>query len=172
MIKILENPKTYFYNNFKEHVLSFRFPLFYERESTRYEKEGYANIPFYTHDIIKRPELSHLTLPEPLDSYVEDATRVCKEILDHNSIEIKTFLRIAVNAVHPEKEVVKTVPHVDHRYDHKNLLVYLTSAGGKTFVGTENYDPVEDAIITFGGEEHYHETPISIRRVVLVATYI
>ena len=59
----------------------------------------------------------------------------------------------------------------------KNLIVYLTNAGGKTFVKNEDtskyeeHDPVEDDIILFTGE-HYMQTPRDKRRVILVATMI
>ena len=171
MIKVLENPKTCNYFDFKNTILSFRFPFFYEKESTRFEVSGHSNISYYVHEIIKRPERNNLLIPEVVSPFIADATLLAQEILNHNNIKYSTFLRMCVNAVHPFSEVLTTVPHTDHDYDHKNLIVYLTSAGGKTIVGGESYDPVEDGAIIFDGE-HYHETPKSERRVVLVATYI
>ena len=171
MIEILENPKTNNYLQFKYNIQSFRFPLFYESESTRFEVPGHSNIPYYVHEIIKRPERNNLSMPMSVSPSINDATLVVQEIMEHNNIEFKTFLRMCVNAVHPFPEVLKTVPHTDHDYDHKNFILYFTSAGGKTVVEDESYDPVEDSAIIFSGE-HYHETPKSERRVVLVATYI
>lgn len=171
MIKILENPKTNNYLQFKYNIQSFRFPLFYESESTRFEVPGHSNIPYYVHEIVQRPERNNFFFPMSVSPSTGDATEVILEILKHNDIQVKTFLRIAINAVHPFSEILKTVPHTDHDYDHKNFILYFTSAGGKTIVGNESYDPVEDSAIIFSGE-HYHETPKSERRVVLVATYI
>ena len=56
------------------------------------------------------------------------------------------------------------------------MLVYLTECdGGETVVfgeTTEEYFPVEDTGIVFGGDEHYYFYPKSGRRVVMVVTYI
>ena len=55
--------------------------------------------------------------------------------------------------------------------------MYLTNAGGKTFVKNEDtskyeeYDPVEDDIILFSGK-HFMQNPIDNRRVILVATIL
>ena len=61
-------------------------------------------------------------------------------------------------------------PHVAHTFPHKNLIVYLNDAGGKTFVGDEVHDPKEDDVVIFSGI-HNNERPKNTRRVVLVATY-
>jgi len=173
MIQVLENPKTSNYQNFKFNIQSYMFPFFYESKSTRRELDipGHANIPYYVHEIIQRPEKTNLSIPMSVSPSTSDASEVVRQILEHNNIQFKTFLRMAINAVHPAPEVLKTVPHTDHVYDHKNFLLYFTSAGGKTVVEGESYDPVEDSAIIFSGK-HYHETPKSERRVVLVATYV
>ena len=61
--------------------------------------------------------------------------------------------------------------HVDHDFPHKNLLIYLTDAGGKTIVGNESHDPKEDDIIMFPGLMHCIETSHTKDRVVLVVTF-
>ena len=84
-------------------------------------------------------------------------------------------MRLSVNAVHPFANVLNSIPHVDHPFDHENALIYLTDAGGCTIVGDESFDPKEDDVITFSSKNdqfHYHQTPENHRRVVLVATFI
>ena len=77
-----------------------------------------------------------------------------------------------MNAVAPsDKRNIISVPHEDHEYPHKNMLIYLTDAGGSTFVEGEEFAPEEDDVIIFEGI-HWHELPKQKRRVVLVMTYI
>ena len=51
------------------------------------------------------------------------------------------------------------------------MLIYLTDAGGSTFVEGEEFAPEEDDVIIFEGM-HWHKLPKEERRVVLVMTYI
>ena len=83
------------------------------------------------------------------------------------------MVRCSLNATHPhpEQTSLKTSLHNDHNFPHKNMLVYLTDAGGSTFVEGEEFAPEEDDVIIFQGE-HWHELPKQKRRVVLVMTYI
>ena len=60
--------------------------------------------------------------------------------------------------------------HEDHTFPHKNVLVYLTDAGGETYVGDDVFYPEEDSVLLFQGP-HCHAMPKDKRRVVLVATY-
>ena len=77
-----------------------------------------------------------------------------------------------------------TRPHVDHKFPHTNMLIYLTDAGGKTIVEDISkreestfslslaHDPKEDDVVTFGGQYHCHELPKEKPRLVIVTTYI
>jgi hypothetical protein len=88
---------------------------------------------------------------------------------------IRCILRCNFNSVHSDEQGL-SIPHQDHDsrvIPHKNILVYFTSAGGKTFVGNEFHSPEEDDIICFdSSSSHYMSPPKSKRRVVMVLTYI
>ena len=56
-----------------------------------------------------------------------------------------------------------------HHFPHKNILLYLTDTGGKTFVEEEYHDPKEDDVIIFSGN-HWAELPKTGRRIVIVNT--
>ena len=77
-----------------------------------------------------------------------------------------------VNLTYPIPGVKQSPPHVDHPFPHKNMLIYLTDAGGKTVIGNDSHNPREDDIIIFGGEEHFHYYPQQKNRIVLVVTYV
>ena len=83
--------------------------------------------------------------------------------------------RCNVNAVEPPYDHqymdAITQPHMDHEFPHKNMLIYLTDAGGSTIVEGEEFAPEEDDVIIFEGM-HWHKLPKKERRVVLVMTYI
>lgn len=172
MINVLKFPKTKEYSQLKSFLFSKDCPYCYHSTTTPFSKSGYSNISMYMHQIIKRPEESEFNVPEVLSDLAQISIPVCQKILDYNEIDFSSFLRMCVNVTSSCDKILKSVPHVDHYYDHKNLIIYFSSTGGRTFVGNESYDPVEDSAITFNSETHYQETPKSGRRIVLVATYI
>lgn len=184
-IKELKNPKTDSYLKLKDYVLSNEFSWYWNNKSTRLweNTDEYVNMPFLSHIFVKRPEETFRKIPEQSSSISFHAAEVLLEILAHNNIDIDFFLRINANCVFPFKKVISSFPHVDHHYPHKNLLVYLTDAGGKVLVKKNgvkskfvSYDPKEDSVISFDGVEHYMQTPEQtspyVRRVCLVATFI
>ena len=174
MIKSLINPKTQLYLDFKKFVLSGDFYWSYNSDMTYQDppNSNYTNIFYYSHMFLMRPGNNPFRFPKNNSDHLEFAAQVFLEIFKHNEIEINSFLRINANCVHPYSNILNTVPHTDHDYDHKNALIYLTNSGGCTVVENNVYDPKEDDVIIFGGESHYHQTPRQDRRVVLVATFI
>jgi len=179
VITILNNPKTEAYFELKNHILSYDFAWYWNSKSTNYDNKinsnydlsEYVNIPFYSHGFLKRPEDTLNKIPNCNSQYVDYASNVFLEILEHNNIKVNSFLRINANCVHPLEKILNSVPHVDHNYEHKNIIIYLTDSGGCTVVKNESYEPKEDDIITFGGEIHYMQTPQKNRRVILLATF-
>jgi len=174
----LKNPNMDDYIEFKRYVLSNDFVWYYsdgvDNESTpKYDKKKYTNIPFYSYSYLWRPMPQSKYPTEPSNYNALKVSRLIENVLNYNNITINCFLRIAVNAVHPQpySKIVSSVPHFDHEFPHKNIIIYLTGAGGKTFVGDVNFDPKEDNVFLFEGE-HYMQTPQEKRRVVLVSTFI
>ena len=184
MLNSLSNPKTQYYLDFKKWVLGENFFWNYnekggvslqhlERTNANSSKTFDSNVPFYTRTFIRRPEIRAFPSIDPWvdPSEVDKVVTVVKEIFKHNNESFSTLLRLSINAVHPKSKVVTTIPHYDHRFSHTNFIIYLTDAGGSTFVDDEKFDPKEDDVILFKGE-HYHNTPAENRRVILVATMI
>ena len=180
MIRTITNPLTQEYLSLKKFILSNEFPWFYSSFSTRVEKDGHFNLPFYSHAFLKRPETSEGKYPTATSPYLDQVSIVCQQILNTNGIKFNTFLRLNLNCTHPQEKLFLTVPHCDHPFPHLNLLVYFSDGGGKTYTEEENYTPVEDGAIILEGD-HYYEVgdewpinslPLERRRVVLVATLI
>lgn len=173
MLKVLQNPKTQKYLQFKEYILhSSLFPWYYRSHSTpgtNEKKVGHFDVGFFSHTFLNRAE--EKGYPNAFSDFTEIAVEICKEIMDWNKLSLITLLRLNANFLNPYFKTVNTIPHVDHNYKHKNLLIYLTKAGGNTIVEDEVHEPQEDDVIIFQGK-HYAQTPISERRVVLIATFI
>ena len=190
----LNNPKTSNYHNIKKFILSPVFPWTYCAESTpntNNQLDGYKwssrrhlkedvkihNTRMYTHTFLLRsgPDILYAT---PESSYIKDILPIYHDIFNANYEVMKDFgmmCRCNVNAVEPpyDHQYIDSItqPHLDHEFPHKNMLIYLTDAGGSTFVEGEEFAPEEDDVIVFEGM-HWHKLPKEERRVVLVMTYI
>tara|TARA_E500000305_G_C3918924_1_gene187134 strand:- start:111 stop:716 length:606 start_codon:yes stop_codon:yes gene_type:complete len=196
----LKNPKTKLYTDIKNHILgnsnlgkeNFNWTYlkrttqeFNEENLTEYyypilkkyhqEDKSIFNTPMYNSVFLARPNRQDLYSIIYSQSFMEYINEMYSEILNANINIMGSFnmmCRCAANAVHPSTlENVITVPHTDHNFPHKNMLIYLTDSGGSTFVEGEEFAPEEDDVIIFEGM-HWHELPKEERRVVLVMTYI
>ena len=162
MIKVLKNPKTNHYREFKSTVLSKEFPWRYNVST---------NMDFYSHVFLQRPELNGYT--EPHSKWTNQNCIVMGEIVDYNGLYKDIpyfFLRANANATHPDSGRQYSDPHVDHpNTPHSNLIVYLTDADGDTIVENDRYSPKEDDVVLFTGQ-HYMQGPSKGRRVILIST--
>ena len=174
MLKLLSNPESPHYLGFKNWVLSGEFVWYYNEYGGVHSVKGIdSNVPFYTRTFIRRPETRAFpSIDSGMDSnQVDNVVKVITEIFEYNNLSFNSLLRLSVNAVHPKNEIITSTPHVDHNFPHQNFIIYLTDAGGSTFIEGEEHDPRENDVIYFTGE-HYHKTPAKKRRVILVATMI
>lgn len=176
LIKKLNNPTTFSYNSFKTFISTENFPWYYSSYTSvssenSIEYQNHVNLPYYFHHFLVRPDGFPQKTPIVNSEYFDTVSNIFLEIFEHNNIKINYFLRICANCVHPSEQIVNSVPHIDHLFEHKNAIIYLTNAGGSTLVGNDSHNPKEDDVIIFGGELHYHQTPLKDRRIVLVATF-
>ena len=167
------------YGNADEYVLK----KYHQEDKTIF------NTPMYNHVFLGRPNNIDLYPITYSQTFMEYINEMYCEILNINiknmsmgieptglgtyrGLPFNMMCRCAANAIEPSTlENVITVPHTDHNFPHKNMLIYLTDAGGSTFVEGEEFAPEEDDVIIFEGI-HWHELPKKERRVVLVMTYI
>ena len=176
----LKNPKTNIYLELKDFVLSHNFPWYWCSGATPHIKnhEGHHDVPYFSHEFLRRPDSSELEprFPKVCSENASIISSILVDILDLNKIYVNCFLRINANCVFSTQESINTMPHKDHSFPHKNILVYLTDVGGNTVVEDEFHEPKEDDVIVFNGLEHYVTTPkhtdVPVRRIVLVATFI
>ena len=161
MIKVLENPLTSNYLELKDFVLSSEFPWLYSHST---------KMPFYSHVFLDRPE--NVKFSNPQSEFLGLNLKVLDEIIQHNNLfDRYFFLRSNANCVHSDSGEQFSEPHIDHRFPHFNLLVYLTNEGdgGETIVEDEKFHPQANNIILFKGK-HHMKRPCVGRRVVLIST--
>jgi hypothetical protein len=175
MIKEFLNPKTEEYLKFKKEVLSGHFPWFWTDDSVQDENDNsHENpIPLLTHTIIKRPldPPDFTVYPKQNSGYANVVNVILQQIFLYNKINLDCVFRVGINLTMPLVGSNCTLPHVDHDFPHKNLLVYFNESDGDTVCGDDRFTPKEDAIIVFEGE-HYHYLPSKLRRLVLVCTFM
>ena len=161
MIKVLENPITSNYLELKDFVLSSEFPWSYSYST---------KMPFYSHVFLDRPENAKFSNPQ--SQFLDLNLKVLDEIIQHNNLfDRYFFLRSNANCVHADSGEQFSEPHIDHRFPHFNLLVYLTNEGegGETIVEDEKFHPQANNIILFKGKHHMKRPSVG-RRVVLIST--
>lgn len=179
MLQKLSNPKTQNYFAVKQLINDETFPWFYLPNSvkTKDNYPGHTNHPTYVHTFLERPWNNMTKLyPEIRSASMEYLGEVFAEIARENNFTINCLLRASVNCIEPVDNPQLSIPHIDHDFSHKNLVVYLNDAGGETVVynddGTfEEHHPKEDDAIIFSGLHCYRPSSTK-RRLVLVTTYI
>ena len=184
MIKRLKNPKSPLYYQLKDFVKSSHFPWAYAEKSTPMDSESddYQDFPFYNHRFIERPRFGRLgakyLFPEVTSNLLDRFYPLLEEIFYINKIDVGCLMRFSANCQHPiPGDDRPSIPHYDHHFPHKNLLIYLSDVGGDTILLNDDrkvsqvHSPKEDDIIIFEGL-HCYKAPKKGRRIVLVATYI
>lgn len=181
MINILKNPISYEYLQLKKFLLSADFPWYYNSKATPEDVDTgeYQDVPFYGHVLMSRPRwntMGEKLYPEVRSLLMENIYPILEQIIDYNNLEVNCLLRFNANCVHPSKDSRLSIPHNDHQFSHKNILIYFTDSGGETVVFDDEmakyeFHPKSEDIITFSGL-HCMRPPKENRRIVLVATYL
>jgi len=178
MFTRLETPDTGDYTGLKELILGPHFGWSHNAKATPYMENtrSYQDLSFYSHAFLHGPSPRHGLYSKANSEYLPNVETVIGQIFELNNVKMNVVYRINANAVHPVEGNVLTVPHTDHEFPHKNMLIYLTNTGGDTIVFDDagkkhHFTPVEDDIVTFEGL-HCMVPPKQGRRVVIVVTYL
>jgi hypothetical protein len=174
----LVNPRSSIYYETKRFLLGSDFPWYWNPKATpeNVDTGDYQDVPFYSHVFLARPRWKSKNdklYPQQQSVLLDKIYPLLDEIVEINNLQINSFMRINANCVHPQSDPRITIPHNDHQFEHKNLIVYFTDAGGETILVDidERFYPDEDDIVIFEGL-HCMNPPKEKRRVILVATYI
>ena len=176
MISEIENPNSINYTNLKQTITSSYFPWHWVDSSTTelHDSTMYESFGYYSHCFLGAPGGADqkILYSHPNSNFLGQVHDVIVEILNCNNIYPQVIFRLQANCVHPTKNGKPSVPHRDHTFPHKNILIYLTDTYcGDTIVEGKKYSGKENSSIVFEGE-HYHLPPNEGRRVVLVGTFL
>ena len=183
----LKTPNTDNYKAVKEFVLGTEISWqwysdqVYDADSvdnSKWNTEG-----FYSHCLLSRPKSDKTDdsppFPLPQSDHLPLVTAMIQDILEVNpSLKFNYIHRMNINCTHyTESENHKiSVPHRDHEFPHKNMLIYFTDSGGGTHLTDaygnvlETHEPQEDDIVVFEGWHAMH-MPKRGRRIVCVVTF-
>tara|TARA_B100000965_G_C19330728_1_gene642911 strand:+ start:168 stop:686 length:519 start_codon:yes stop_codon:yes gene_type:complete len=169
--KFLYNPKTAAYRDLKRLVLSDRFNWCRCSNTVEDVDIDHHDYPFLGHMFLRRPYAPCL-YSEACSTHVKLMEQVFREIADVNELNPQVIFRMNANAVYPTGKNLPSPPHVDHIFDHKNMIIYLTNPqGGSTIVEGKEYLAKEDQVLIFDGK-HCARPPSKDVRIVLVITFL
>ena len=134
MFTRLETPDTGDYAGLKELILGPHFGWSHNAKATPYMENtrSYQDLSFYSHAFLHGPSPRHGLYSKANSEYLPNVETVIGQIFELNNVKMNVVYRINANAVHPVEGNVLTVPHTDHEFPHKNMLIYLTNTGGDT----------------------------------------
>ena len=155
-------------------ILSNRFPLFLNKDDVGL---GTGN-SWLSHTIVERKEIrvnNKITNPYS-DFFFSMLTSFAKK---HN-IPDGELLRCCVNFNFKDKNIKSDI-HIDHKFTHKQLLIYLNQpqdTNSKTVILDDDKETILKEIVPeqfkgvcFENKPHYHYYPTSGYRAVCVYTF-
>lgn len=199
---ILNNPMTEKYDDFATYFNLTKWGKsenvpFVLRVATPNDGETGLWDPYYFHAHTIAGRALHPDEEGHKASLVYDLCReVIKELLEHNGESLTKLYRACINRSFPQhwtkqSTTARPIPHVDHPFPHKVMIIYLecSPGSGRTILCEEQIDfekqelpttftdnvlivPQKDKVITFDGSLcHYMSVDLQ-PRTTLVATYV
>ena len=150
-------------------ITNYDFPWFYQKINV-YAKPD----PFLSHTVVKRIEYregEEFSNSTETDFCINVLNLFCKK---HN-IKYNKILRIAFNLTFNNGSV-KSGVHVDHEFDHKQLIVYLNDCDKTSYTVIKDkkeikIKPEKFKGVCFESKPHYQFFPKKQERVILVITF-
>jgi len=146
-------------------LLSNHFPLYWTDHQVFPDKRPYLSHAFLLHD--KKTNTS--TINSTVYDRVLD---ILKTFCLKNSIPFNKCFRANLNITFPLPSKEGKF-HKDHKFKHKQLIVYLNNSNGDTILkhaGRIKFKKYRG--ICFDDQKHYAETPSTKKRAILVFTFI
>ena len=171
-MKVIEN-KNFLSKDSKNFInnviLNSEFPLYYSL--SHYNTKYY----YLSHVVLKRPEQRNHN--QFNSEFYPQFIKILDEFRMKENIKIKELCRIAVNLTF--NIGVKDSPkHVDHNFDHKQLIVYLNDCDKNSHTVLLKNNKIYKKIIPekykgayFGKCVHYQTYPKSGSRVAIIYTF-
>jgi len=166
--------KQKFYIN--DVILGDEFSYYFQKVSML---DGGGGDSFLCHIVLTRPEERNGT-----DGINSPYYNFFKELLEtfcqkHN-IQINEIFRIAVNLTYNTGSI-DSITHVDHKFDHKQLILYLndpTDKSSNTVIVNDKNEKVREVSpkkykgFCFDSSPHYLKYPKNGERIIAIFTFI
>ena len=166
----LSSSQKNFINNV---VLNNKFPFYYNSFTVR-KGDG---LSMGSHVLIKRPEDRKPGEQFFNSDYTQTFMEMFSNFMIKHGLPYTTVLRASLNLTYYNGKI-KSETHLDHTYDHKQLLIYLNDPIDKkaSTVIIDNKKEIKIKPEQFKGvcwdfKKHYHYFPKKGSRVVVVFTY-
>jgi len=154
-------------------VLQDAFPFYWNDRQTIED-----NLPFLSHTLYNRPEAIEKGLPAINSPHYEIFFDMLQCFLKKNKIKFNKILRASVNLTFNINKK-KSKIHVDHEFEHNQVIIYLNESDGETMILNDNKKTVFKKIkpekfkgICFNKKPHYIIFPKKNRRLIAVYTFI
>ena len=115
-------------------------------------------------------------IPKPTSHLYHLVMKIIYRFCFEKNIDFQMVCRSAINYSHP-RDGLFYLPHTDHDYEHKNILIYLNDSDGDTVfwnnerVEIKRVSPKKGRIVIFDGNiMHSTDAPKEKERLVLVTT--
>ena len=166
-----QNTKDFFKKNVTENL---HFPFYF---NTSEFTEVKTNFYFFSHTILHRPENK---FPNPINSDLYPyVVALFKKLSKKCKFKYKKIFRICLNLTFNNSHK-RSATHLDHKFKHKQLILYLHADDLKSYTYIYNkkrtelikVKPTPYKVITWGHTAHYHMVPKKGYILILVYTYI
>ena len=96
---------------------------------------------YFSHNLMGRDPTKTARMGIVNSPHYITCEQIFKNFCRENNIKVKTIFRASLNLTfHAEK--LHSAIHVDHNFEHKNFIMYLSDSFGDTFIFDEKYNLV------------------------------
>tara|TARA_R100001509_G_C4760579_1_gene179588 strand:- start:55 stop:627 length:573 start_codon:yes stop_codon:yes gene_type:complete len=98
---------------------------------------GPTGFPLLSHTLVKRYDDGQEPIPN--SNYYFLFKNIIDRFCKIHDIKFKKFTRAAINLSFCNTKYPFVSPHVDHRFNHKLIIVYLNNSSGNTLIFNKKY---------------------------------
>lgn len=154
-------------------VLQNSFPFYWNDSQTIKD-----NLPFFSHILYNRPEAIEEGLPAINSPHYQIFLDILNCFLTKHKIKFNKILRASINLTFNINQK-KSKIHVDHEFEHNQVIIYLNKSDGETIILNDDKKTIFKKIkpeqfkgICFNKKPHYIIYPKTNRRLIAVYTFI
>jgi len=160
---------------FFDYITTNNFPWYYNETEI---EDATVKYPFFSHVIVNRPVDGIPKRGSINSQYFPLLFNIFDKFCNKNGIKYKDICRISLN-FNFHQDALHTNIHVDHTFEHKNFIMYLSECSGDTIIFDDqeqiiaSISPELYKVLIFDGLKHAAGfCKPNERRIVLVITFL